>query len=86
MESYKEGLFINETSHRFLSPPGSKGPIFQVGGLTRVDTVQLLFQNGLRLPFFFYFFIFFFKQPHRAASHHVPNHPALRNAEGNDCF
>lgn len=53
MESYKEELFINETSHRFLSPPGSKGPIFQVGGLTRVDTVQLLFQNGLRLPLLF---------------------------------
>lgn len=26
MESYKEELFINETSHRFLSPPCSADP------------------------------------------------------------
>lgn len=38
----------NEASHSFLSPPCTTGQVCLVGGLTRIDTVQLLFQNGLR--------------------------------------
>lgn len=47
-------------------------PAGQVGGLARIDTVQLLFQNGLRLL--------------ELALLPVLNHPAKSNTEGNERY
>lgn len=81
MESYKEELFFNETSYSFLSPPCTTGPfskwvasheLIQCSYYFKKDYVFLLCETA--------------RSRERAASHHVLNHPAMRNTEGNDCF